>query len=222
VRAGETEDRPRYGAKEVIRNRRTPTAGRSAHWLSVVLFAALACGRHQVSLPPVRANGTSQLETYILPAGYRGGIVVVYADSGGVRGEPRITGQPPTRSIVERIYRIPVGGFIRVQDDYPPESARARFVINSIDWEEITIWPNCSGFGDKIRGSDARQGGCWLPHIASSMVHPIPFYVAAVVTDSAHLRTHYSRTVQLIADSVFRGRIMIPEVLRIPPKLLPN
>jgi hypothetical protein len=184
--------------------------------VAAMVFAVDGCAVRRHSLAPSINEDVQQTEIYVLPANHPASVVVVYADSDGVTGVIRngIASDADVR--VEREYRIPDSGFLRIRDDHPPEAARASIRLGA-EGKEARIWGECSSFQTKIRTAASVPTGCWLPQIAPSNLHPIPFYVAAVIADSVQFPTTYMRAIQLVADSVFRGRVDIPSAWRKPP-----
>jgi hypothetical protein len=184
--------------------------------LAAMIAATDGCALRTHSVGPSITRRVQRREVYILTSDQRGSVVVIYGDSDGVTGLLRNGLSSDTSMTLERVYRIPKSGFLRIRDEYPPEGSTASIRPVS-GLAAVRVWGECSAFEAKLRTAPYALTGCWLPQIAPSNVHPIPFYVAAVVADSLQLQAIYARTFQLIADSVFRGRVDIPPAWRKPP-----
>jgi len=159
-------------------------------------------------LPDLHLQPGKAAEVYIVPQRYRGPLVVIYSDTLGIRPEARSDDRVhPSGSL--RTFRIPASGFLRIRAAQPAASTTIRIVeSDQHGGAVIPLISDCQSVSESPRTTELV--GCLIPPFATTALHPLPFYLAALITDSAN--THVVRTaaIRMVVDSVFLGRLKLP------------
>ena len=175
-----------------------------------LLVAIILGGVYKCANPSISAEqhpGVPSKEIFVLPAGYRGPFIAVYAQAN--------TAQPYWRGDTA-VYNVPASGVVRLPYGEPPHTTKTSHVFANEPLRSLDNYPTCEDM--RLRVADPAPRVCWFGFSAGGT--GIPDHIVAVVTDWLGIPSNFNRT-SFVYDSVlFQGKGKVNTKWEEPPEIL--
>ena len=137
-----------------------------------------------------RRERTPVQEIFVLPDGYRGPFIAIYAQRGGA---------VPSWRGDTAYYNVPTNGILRISLNEPGDS-KTSHVFSGRPTELLGNYPTCADMRIYVRDEEPRV--CWLDYSVGGSL--IPNHIVAVITDWRGIPEDFTRT-GLVYDSVLNA-----------------
>jgi hypothetical protein len=162
--------------------------------LALGLVTAIGCrggNAHVQTAPWIQSEAARKIQTFVLPAGFRGPVMVIYDQQDGAR---------PRNVDGEVVYDVPADGIVRTA--LPEEvlaGARVQFVFGSR--AVLSQYHNCTQMRLEGLANDP-AAVCWLAIQVGET--GTPDHAVYIVTDWVAIPDNYERGARML-DSLFFG-----------------
>ena len=162
--------------------------------LAIGLTACIACAGHTSSArsyAAVQSEAAHKRQVFVLPAGFRGPVMVIYDQPNGAR---------PKNVDGEVVYAVPADGVVRTT---LPEEVLAGARVDFVDGQRATLpqYHNCTQM--RLRGLATDPAAvCWLAIQVGET--GTPDHAVYIVTDWVGIPENYERGARML-DSLFFG-----------------
>ena len=159
----------------------------------LALYSCKSSGKHDVDSAHATA-GPVDREVFLLPPGYRGPVLVLYDQPGGVK---------PSAANGKASYLVPPEGVVRSSLQEPALGTEVTTSFSDSPEAALRTFPTC----DEMRlnrSASAPLATCWIDQTLGTGV---PRYVSFIVTDWVSIPRHYNQATSLIDSLLFRGKL---------------